>query len=342
MRIAVIGSGTMGGRHAQILAALPGVSDVLVVDADRSRADAVARNIGGTPATHERALDLADAVVIATPAEHHAASVEAAVERGIPALCEKPLTEDLASSIRLVERVEERGAHVEVGFHRRHDPSYAEARARVASDRAGRVHLLRLTAYDPRIAPRPIDAWRAMDSAPLFLNSSIHDFDFVRWMTGQDVVEVHADGSRRDGERPADERGVETAVVTMRLSGGTLALLEATWLHPSGYDSRVELVADHEHLSMGLSPHAPVDHLDWRVGDAPPDPWTGFLDRFDAAYRAELVSFLSACRGESPPASSARDGLEAHRIAVAATRSYIEHRPIAVHEVPGAREREAV
>ena len=332
MRVAVIGAGSMGGKHALLLAGLPDVDEVLVVDAVTERAVAVARDVDGRALTHDEALDAADAVVIATPAELHAATVDAAIARGLPALCEKPLTDDLAASAALVERVERAGAHVQVGFHRRHDPAYAEAHRQVLDGSAGRLHLLRLTAFDPRVSPRAATEWTPSDTAPLFLHSSIHDFDFVRWMTGQEVVEVTADGSRRDETRPDDVRGVETAVVSMRCSGGTLAVLEATWLHPAGYDSRVELVADRAALTMGLSPRTPATHLDWPPA-SDEAPWSGYLDRFEAAYRAELVAFLAAARGERPPVSSARDGLEAHRIAIAATRSYAERRAVALDDV---------
>jgi myo-inositol 2-dehydrogenase/D-chiro-inositol 1-dehydrogenase len=331
MRVAVIGAGSMGGMHAQLLGGMDGVDEVLVVDTDAERAALAARNAGGRPVTHDEALAGSDAIVIATPAELHAASVEAAVARGIPALCEKPLTEDLATSAALVELVEAAGAHVEMGFQRRHEASFAEARRQVADGETGQIHLLRLTASDPRVTPRAPTEWTPNEAAPIFLHSSVHDFDFARWMSGQEVVEVTADGSRRDDPRPDDVRGVETAVVTLRMSGGTLAVLEATWLHPAGYDSRAELIADHRHLTMGLSPRTPTRELDWPGVDAA--PWNGYLDRYETAYRNELTGFLAAARGERPPTSSVRDGLEALRIAVAATRAYVERRTVRLAEV---------
>jgi myo-inositol 2-dehydrogenase / D-chiro-inositol 1-dehydrogenase len=327
MRVAVIGAGSMGGMHSQLLGGMPDV-EVLVVDADASRAAGVASNSGGRAVTEAQALDEADAVVVATPAFLHADQVEAAVARGLPVLCEKPLTEDLASSIALVELVERAGAHVQVGFQRRHDPGFMAARKALGD--AGRIHLLRLTAFDPRVVDRTAESWGDGEAAPIFLHSSVHDFDFVRWMSGSEVTEVTVDGSRRDGSRPHDVRGVETAAVSMRLESGALAVLEATWLHPGGYDTRVEIVADRAHLTAGLSPRTPARHLDWTVAS---DAWTGYLERFEEAYRAELIAFLAAARGECPPASTARDGLEALRIAVAATRAYVERRTVSLSEV---------
>lgn len=331
MRVAVIGAGSMGGRHAQLLAGTPGIDEVMVVDALPERAAAVAADIGGRAVTHDEALDRAAAVVVATPVELHASTVTAAVQRGISVLCEKPLTEDLATSRALVELVEATDAHVEVGFQRRHDPGYLAGRRMVADGTAGRLHLLRLTAFDPLTTPRAATEWTPNEAAPLFLHSSIHDFDFVRWLSGQDVVELSVEGSRRDGTRPDDPRGVESAVVTMRLSDGALAVLTATWLHPAGYDNRVELIGEHMHLTMGLSPRTPAAHADWAEASA--EPWPGYLARFEAAYRAELVAFLAAARGEQPPASRARDGLDALRIAVAATIAFRERRPVTLAEV---------
>ena len=340
MRVAVVGAGSMGGGHARLLARMSEVDEVLVVDALAPRAAAVAGEVGGRALGHDDALDAADAVVVATPPERHAVTVEAALARELPVLCEKPLTADLPSTTALVRRIEEVGAHVEVGFQRRHDLAYAAARGRIVDGSAGRVHLLRLTAHDPHTSPRLANVWLPDDAAPPFLHSWIHDFDFVRWLTGQEVVEVTADGSRHDDPRPADPGDVETAIVVMRLSGGALAVLEATWLHPAGYDSRVELVADHAHLSMGLTDRTPATWLDLPEA-ARHEPWHGYLERFEAAYRAELTAFLACCRSERLPASSARDGLEAHRVAVAATRAYQERRAVSLDEVPGLPRREA-
>jgi myo-inositol 2-dehydrogenase/D-chiro-inositol 1-dehydrogenase len=323
----------MGGMHARLLAGLPQVSDVLVVDADAERAALVARDTGARVATHDAALAEADAVVVATPADLHAGTVEAAVARGRSVLCEKPLTDDLASSAALVALVEAAGAHVEMGFQRRHDRAFAEARRLTAGGAAGRVHLVRLTAFDPRVTPRPPSEFTPTDAAPLFLHSSVHDFDLARWLGGSEVVEVSADGAGRDDPRPADVRGVETAVVSMRLANGTLAVLEATWLHPHGYDIRAEVVADAAHLVIGLTPRTPVERLDADATPGAAEPWSGYLERFEPAYRAELEAFLAAARGERPPTSTVRDGHEALRIAIAATRAYVERRAVSLDEI---------
>lgn len=328
MKVAVIGAGSMGGMHAGLLGAMDEVDGLYVVDADLARADEVAQRAGGHSATFEEALEAAEAVIIATPPELHRAAVETALDAGRHVLCEKPLTESLATAIELTRRVEERGSHLEVGFQRRHDAGFVAARD--AAD--GRLHLVRLTAHDPLISPRPAPSGPPPEVAPIFRDSSIHDFDVVRWLTGQEVTELSVEAGRRDGSRPTDPREIESAVVSMRLSGGTLAVLDASWLHPFGYDIRIELLSERAAVTGGLSLRTPSLHADW---SAPTDPWRGYLDRFEDAYRAELVAFLACCRGVRPPSSSARDGLEAMRIAVAATLSHAEQRRVSLDEVAG-------
>jgi len=328
MKVAVIGAGSMGSMHADLLGAMDDVDGLFIVDADASRAEQVAQRAGGRAVTFDEAIEAAEAVIIVTPPELHRAAVETALDRGLHVLCEKPLTESLDTTIELTRRVEEQGSHLEVGFQRRHDAGFNAARDAAE----GRIHTIQLTAHDPLISPQAAASGPPPQVAPMFRDSSIHDFDVVRWLSGQEVAEVSVEASTRTGVRPEDPREIESAIITMRLSGGTLAVLDAAWLHPSGYDCRIELLSERAAVSGGLSPRTPVQHADWST---PVDPWRGYLDRFEAAYRAELAAFLACCRGVRPPSSSARDGLEAMRIAVAATLSHVERRRVSLNEVAG-------
>jgi myo-inositol 2-dehydrogenase/D-chiro-inositol 1-dehydrogenase len=328
MKVAVIGAGSMGGMHADLLGAMDEVDELFVVDARATRAAEVALRTGGTAVTFDEAIQGAKAIIIATPPELHRAAVETALDAGRHVLCEKPLTESLETSIALTRRVEEAGAHLELGFQRRHDAGFGAARDAVS----GRLHLVRLTAHDPLVPPRPAASGPPPEVAPIFRDSSTHDFDVVRWLTGQEVAEVSVEAGRRDGSRPTDPREIESAIVGMRLTDGTLAVLEASWLHPMGYDIRIELISETVAVSGGLSPRTPSRHADWIDVT---EPWSGYLDRFREAYRTELAAFLQCCRGLRPPTSSARDGLEAMRIAVAATRSHVEGRRVRMDEIAG-------
>lgn len=269
-------------------------------------------------------MEGADAVIVAASTDAHAGLVAAAVERGLPTFCEKPLSFDLPETVALVEQIEARGAVVQVGFQRRFDPAYREARRLIESGELGTVYLVRLIAHDHEPPP---DTYIPV-SGGLFRDSSIHDFDALRWVTGQEVDEVYAAGSVR--AFPVFERydDVDTGAAILQLADGTLGVLSQTRHDPLGYDVRMEIVGSRDAVTVGLGQQTPLRSLE---PDAPPragPAWQTFLTRFETAYQEELLTFLRVARGEIASPCTARDALEAMRIAVAAGRSRSEHRPV--------------
>ncbi len=330
MRIALIGAGRIGQLHGRLLAAQPGVDAVVVTDVDADRARSAADEIGGRAvASVDEALSAADAVVVAASTDAHAGLVAASADRGLPVFCEKPLAFDLPETRAVVEHVERLGVPVQVGFQRRFDPAYVTARRMVESGELGTVYLVRLIAHDHEPPP---DAYIPL-SGGLFRDSSIHDFDALRWVTGQEVEELYADGSVRGFEVFARHGDVDTGAVMLRMADGTLAVLGQTRHDPRGYDIRMEVVGSRDSVVVGLTDRTPLRSLE-PTGPAFPGPaWTSFLARFEDAYRAELLAFLRVARGEVASPCTARDALEAMRISVAAGLSRTDHRPVRVAEV---------
>lgn len=330
MRIALIGAGRIGQLHGRLVAAQPDVDEVIVADIDTARARQVAEATGGRVATSvEEALDAADAALVAASTDAHAMLVSMAVDRRLPVFCEKPLAFDLDQTVALVDKVEQAGATVQVGFQRRFDPAYAEARRLVETGELGTVYLVRLIAHDHEPPPETYIAV----SGGLFRDSSIHDFDALRWVTGLEVAELYAAGSVRGFPVFARYDDVDTGAVILEMADGTLAVLGQTRHDPRGYDVRMEIVGSNDAVTVGLGAATPLRSLEPDAPSMPGPAWTTFLTRFEAAYRAELLAFLRVVRGEIASPCTARDGLEAMRISVAATRSRAEHRPIRLSEI---------
>lgn len=332
MRIALLGAGRIGQMHARVLAATPGVDAVVVCDAVPERADAVAAEVGARAVRRaEEALDVADAVVVASATDTHGSLVRTALSRGLPTFCEKPLAPDLASSIALAAEVDGFGVPFQLGFQRRFDPAYREARRLVASGELGTVYAIRMAGHDP--AP-PSEAYLAV-SGGLFRDFSVHDFDVLRWLTGQEVVEVFAMGGVRGFEMFHAYGDVDTAVATLRLDDGTLVALTVARHDPLGYDIRTELFGSRDSVSVGLGPRTPMRSVEPGVPPPAGPPWPQFQDRFAIAYRAELEAFIRVARGEAPSECGAWDGVEALRVAEAATRSLERRGPVTMTEIPG-------
>lgn len=329
MRIAQLGAGRIGAMHFGMLAELVDPADLVIADVDATRAEAAATATGATAAGVEKAIGGADALVIAASSSAHPELIRAGLARNLPIFCEKPLAVDLDETRRLVDEIEAAGVPFQLGFQRRFDAAYCEARRMVESGELGRLYVLRLTGHDP--AP-PHEAY-IPQSGGIFNDFSVHDFDATRWLTGQEVEEVYADGDVLGFEVFAKYDDVDTAVAILRLSEGTRAILSVTRHDPLGYDIRTELFGSGDSVSVGLGPRTPLRSVEPGVPPPAGPAWSIFLDRFTEAYRAELRAFLRVARGEEESACTARDGLEAVRVAVAATRSMREHRPVKLSEV---------
>ena len=145
---------------------------------------------------------------------------------------------------------------------------------------------------------------------------------------------MYADGAVRGFPVFAKYGDVDTAVGTLRLADGALGAITVARHDPLGYDIRAELFGSKDSISVGLGPRTPIRSVEPGV-PAPAGPaWPDFLDRFRAAYASELATFVRVAHGEEPSPCTERDGVEALRIAEAATRSLHEHRPVRLEEIP--------
>jgi myo-inositol 2-dehydrogenase / D-chiro-inositol 1-dehydrogenase len=335
LHVGVIGVGRIGAFHVESLRALDGVSALTLADADATRALQVAKDLDANAAeTPEALVDAGvDALVIATATAGHAPLLRLAAAAGIPAFCEKPVALDLAAIGDVLEEVSRAGILVQIGFQRRFDAGYRAARDAVATGTLGNLLAVRAATHDP--AP-PAEAYIAT-SGGIFRDLSIHDFDAVRYVTGEDIVEVYADGAVRETPWFAEHGDVDVAVAVLRMSGGALGILSGTRHDPLGYDVRLEVFGVSDSISVGVDRRSPLRSVEPGAASPAGARYGNFLERFELAYRAELAAFVEAVRngGESPcPLSEARAAL---LVALAADRSRAERRPVSIEEVASAK-----
>jgi myo-inositol 2-dehydrogenase/D-chiro-inositol 1-dehydrogenase len=331
VRIALIGAGRIGRLHAELLSGTRGVDTLVIADEQVEAAAAAAGAVGATAAPSvDAALDGAEAVVIAAATSAHAALITTAARRGLPTFCEKPLALDVAASIEVARTVDEAGIPFQLGFQRRFDDGYGEAHRLVESGELGTLYTFTLIGHDPE----PPHESYIPQSGGLFRDFGIHDFDALRWVTGHEVVEVYADGGIRGFPMFAKYGDVDTAVATLRMDDGSLGVLTTSRHDPLGYDIRAELFGSQDSVSVGLGPRTPMRSVEPGVGPPAGPAWAQFMDRFRAAYAAELATFVHVAAGELPSPCTARDGVQAIRISEAATRSLHEHRPVRLEEIP--------
>jgi myo-inositol 2-dehydrogenase/D-chiro-inositol 1-dehydrogenase len=326
VHVGLVGAGRIGAFHARTLAAARGVDRLTIADSDAERARSVADEVGAgfAPAADGLVEAGVEALVIAAATPAHAPLIALAADAGLPTFCEKPIALDLATMDDVLGRVERSGILLQVGFQRRFDAGYRAAREAVASGALGRLLAARLATHDP--AP-PHEEYIAA-SGGIFRDLHIHDFDALRFVTGQEAVEVYADGSVVYDERFARHGDVDVAAAVIRLEGGALAVLSGTRLDPLGYDVRMEVFGERDSIAVGVDRRTPLRSVEPGVEPSPEPGYANFMERFEPAYRAELEAFVEAARsgGESPcPGENARRAL---LMAVAADRSRAERRPV--------------
>lgn len=325
MRVAVLGAGRIGGLHARLLAAQPDVARVLVADEVAGRAERAAASAGGDSASIEEAIAAADATVITAATSAHVELIAASLDAGLPTFCEKPIALGLEETAAVVERVERDDAVLQIGFQRRFDRGYAEARRLVDSGELGTLFTVRLATHDP---DPPHEDYIAQ-AGGIFRDLHIHDFDSLRWVSGREAAQVYAVGAVR--EYPWFERhgDFDTAAALVTMEDGVLAVLTGGRRDALGYDVRAELIGSLDSVAVGVDPGTPMRSLEPGAEELFREPrHANFAERFEAAYRAELAHFLELARGRADNPCTARDALEALRIAVAADRSAAEGGPV--------------
>jgi myo-inositol 2-dehydrogenase/D-chiro-inositol 1-dehydrogenase len=331
MRVALLGAGRIGHLHAELLAATDGVDELIVADAMPDRAAEVAASVGARSVPIDEAIAGADAVVIAAATDAHGDLILRAIDARKPTFCEKPLAVDLESTLRVAERVEASGVPFQLGFQRRFDAGYVEAKRLIDTGELGTLYAARLAGHDP--AP-PHESY-IPTSGGLFRDFSIHDFDVIRWLTSREVAEVWAIGSVRGFPVFAKYGDVDTAAATLQLDDGTPVVMTVARHDPLGYDIRAELFGSKDSVAVGLGPRTPMRSIEPGVPGPEGPAWPNFLDRFRDAYREELAVFVQVASGREASPCTARDGVQALRIAEAATLSLHEHRPVRLDEIRG-------
>ncbi len=330
MKVALLGAGRIGTFHATTLTAHPDVETLIVADVDEARAAAVAQQVGGQAMSIDAAIgSRPDAVVIAAATSAHASLITACLDAGLPTFCEKPIALTWEDSLAIVDRVEQQSGVLQIGFQRRFDPGYAEAKRMREQGELGTLYSVRIAGHDP--APPHEEYIPA--SGGIFRDLHIHDFDILRWVTGGEVEEIYALGTVRAFEQFARYGDVDTSAAVLQMADGVLVAMTGGRHDPRGYDIRMELFGSRESIAVGLDAHTPLRSVEPGV---PPPSEPGYRDftvRFGHAYRAELAHFLELARGRAQNPCTGRDALEALRIAIAADRSRAEHRPVRVAEI---------
>ncbi|MEU2898943.1 Gfo/Idh/MocA family protein [Streptomyces sp. NPDC001273] len=323
LRVAVIGTGRMGADHVRrIDRVISGARVTAVVDIDAGRAQALAADIEGCiahtdPAAAMAAADV-DAVVVASPGPAHEAALLTAFAHDLPVLCEKPLTPDAASALRLMEAEQALGhRRVQVGFMRRYDAEYVRLKALLESGRLGRP--LMLHNRHRNVASPPF-----FTSSMLISDSVSHEVDATRWLLGHEISAVTV--LRPTASAGAPEGLTDPQFVVLETDGGAISDVEIFVNCGFGYQVQAEVVCERGTARIGDG-HALVTHMAGRWGGTITQDWT---DRFAQAYDDEVQTWVDTTRRGEVTGPSTWDGYAAAAVCEAGVRALEDGGRVAV------------
>ncbi len=330
--VAVIGSGRAGLIHARNFAAgIEGAKLVAMVDPFEDALESAKSELGldrGYRDYRDAMNDPdIDAVVVVTPTVYHREIVLAAAAAGKHVLCEKPMAMGADECRVMDEACAAAKVKLQIGFMRRFDRNFRQAKAAVDEGRIGDVVLVKSLTRGPSVP----QAWMydiAKSNGPLAEVNS-HDIDTLRWFAGSDIAEVYAiAGNYRCPE--ARERYpdfYDNVVMNMRFANGMQGCIDGAVSVGYGYDARLEVLGTKGVLFVGGLADSSVVVCSTGADIVSPAV-KSWRNLFIEAYKEEDASFVACVLADTEPEVRGKDGLEAVRVVNAGNRSIVEKRPV--------------
>ncbi|WP_224814194.1 inositol 2-dehydrogenase [Hasllibacter sp. MH4015] len=329
IRIGLLGCGRIGQVHARTLRAMDGARIVAVADAVADAAHALASATGAEVRSTEDILSAkdVDAVIIGTPTDTHFDQIRLASEGSKAIFCEKPVDMSVGNIRTLVEDIRKSGVAFFTAFNRRFDPNFAALQARLRDGEIGAIELIQITSRDP--APPPISYIES--SGGIFRDMMIHDFDMARFLMGEEFSHLSAVGSCLVDPEIGKAGDVDTAAVTLTTASGRICTITNSRRAAYGYDQRIEVHGVKGMLRAENILETSVE-VATEAGFRRAPTMHFFLERYEAAYAAEMKAFIDMLNGKDTAVPGIEDGLRAQILADAASRSRETGMPVALED----------
>ena len=334
VRIGIIGAGRIGKVHCESIgryvknAVVACVADPFMNEGTEQ----TLRALGAEKVTKDYREILADksvdAVLICSSTDTHAQISVEAIKAGKHVFCEKPVDHDVKKILTVKEALQGGGVKYQVGFNRRFDHNFEAVKKAIDTGRIGHLDVLKICSRDPA-AP---SADYIKVSGGIFLDMTIHDFDMVRYLSSDEVESVYAVGGVTVDKAIGEAGDIDTAVVTMKLKGGALAVIDNCRRAAYGYDQRAEAFGSLGQIAVA-NDAASTAVISDANGVTAEKPLYFFLERYMQAYVKEVSEFVRCIEEDRPVHVGIEDGLQAVVIGLAAKRSLQTGAPVRLDDI---------
>lgn len=270
-----------------------------------------------------------DAVLVCSSTDTHAAISIEAINAGKHVFCEKPVDHSIEKIQAVADALKEHpDIKFQVGFNRRFDHNFAAIRKAYDDGKIGEAHILKITSRDPE-PPNP--AYIKV-SGGIFLDMTIHDFDMACFLTDSDVEELYVNSAVLVDPAIGEQGDVDTAIITMKMTNGALAVIDNSRKAAYGYDQRAELFGSKGMVatSNDTVSSAVISNADGVTGEK---PLFFFLERYMDSFSEEMRQFTEAVINDTEVPVGIHAGLQSVKIGLAARKSVEEHRPVKISEI---------
>ena len=321
INIGIIGAGRIGAFHARNVKQYTDAKIYAVADIVREVADKLAREIGAekTYYSYEDLVkdDRVDAVVVCLPNNLHYQVSVMSIEAGKHVFCEKPLCLKSSEAEDLVRRVRKAGVKFQVGYNRRFDKSYENAKKLIEEGALGRLML----AYSNTFDPEPHRGWEANEnlSGGIIFTTCSHDFDMLYWLIGSRVRRVYTESRGMFGKD-------QYLMSFLSFENDVLGVVSTIETCPYGHDVKTEIVGDKASIRIEMPAATYLKKFDGDGVHTDYPYW--FLDRFNYSYIREVQDFVSCIKEDREPRVTIEDGAHIVKICEAARDSLLKKAPI--------------
>ena len=335
LKIGIIGAGRIGKVHLESIsyhvknATVTAMADPFM----NEETEKLIRSYGVSKVTKDYKDILndkdIDAVLVCSSTDTHAAISIEAINAGKHVFCEKPVDHSIEKIQAVADALKEHpDIKFQVGFNRRFDHNFAAIRKAYDDGKIGEAHILKITSRDPE-PPNP--AYIKV-SGGIFLDMTIHDFDMACFLTDSDVEELYVNSAVLVDPAIGEQGDVDTAIITMKMTNGALAVIDNSRKAAYGYDQRAELFGSKGMVATSIDTvsSAVISNADGVTGEK---PLFFFLERYMGSFSEEMRQFTEAVINDTEVPVGIHAGLQSVKIGLAARKSVEEHRPVKISEI---------